>query len=244
MFSTRSSQLYDLIYERARGRSYRAEAERILEIVDLRTEGRARSLLDLACGTGGHLPAFSERLEVEALDIEPAMLEVAARRVPGLRLHQGDMASFDLGRRFDVIVSLFSCLGYVRSVERMQSTMRCLARHLEPGGLVILEPWFTPDNFLPNSVHAAFVDLPEIKVARFNHSTIEDGLSVVTFHYVVADSEGIEHFVERHEMALFSRQDTEEAFRSAGLKVEFDPEGLGGRGLYFARRPALAEGTP
>lgn len=243
MFDSRSAEIYDLIYEQARGRSYREEAEAVLERLAELRPGGVHSLLDVACGTGAHLPHFAERTEVEALDLNPAMVELARRRAPGVPVHRADMSDFDLGRRFDAIVSLFSSIAYVRTVEALNRTLATFAAHLQPGGVVVLEPWYEPDRFLAGTVHAAFVDQPDRKIARFNRSQLIDGRSVVDFHYLIAEPDGVQYFTERHDMALFSRDQMEEAFRRAGLEVSFEPEGLCGRGLYLGRRIAGGEDT-
>jgi hypothetical protein len=109
-------------------------------------------------------------------------------------------------------------------------------RHVVSGGVVIVEPWITPDQFRPNDVSARFVDQPDLKVARMNRSEIQNGLWVMDFNYMVGTPAGIEHFVERHEMGLFTHEDYVGAFRRAGLEVTHDPEGLMGRGLYIGLR--------
>ena len=48
------------------------------------------------------------------------------------------------------------------------------------------------------------------------------------------EAKSVEHFVEHHELALFTREEHLAAFRAAGLQVEHDEEGLIGRGLYIA----------
>ena len=48
----------------------------------------------------------------------------------------------------------------------------------------------------------------------------------------VGTPEGIRCFTERHELGLFSHEEYEAAFESAGLETSFDPEGLMGRGLF------------
>ena len=55
---------------------------------------------------------------------------------------------------------------------------------------------------------------------------------------LVLTDDGAEHFSEHHEAGLFTRRQMREAFEAAGLSVEYDEEGLIGRGLYVATRPA------
>jgi predicted TPR repeat methyltransferase len=97
-----SARLYDRIYD---FKDYRAEAEALAELIrrDLRSGGRR--LLDVACGTGLHLQLLRAEFEVEGLDLDGDLLEIAHERLPGIPLHQGDMIDFDLGREFDSLES-------------------------------------------------------------------------------------------------------------------------------------------
>ena len=81
-------------------------------------------------------------------------------------------------------------------------------------------------------VEVQVVDEPELKVARVNVSDKRDGLAVLEFHYVVATPDGVEHFSEKHEIALFTYQQYLDAFLKAGLVTVHDHEGLMGRGMY------------
>ena len=109
-------------------------------------------------------------------------------------------------------------------------------RHVRPGGLVIVEPFVRPERFQPGRLGAIFVDRPDLKIARIHISTAEGGLAVLPFHYLVATPHGVEHFVERHELALFSHDEYLAAFRAADLTVSYEDDGLMGRGLYIGRR--------
>ena len=229
-----SADTYDAIYS---FKDYTGEAARIRELIEERKPG-ARSLLDVACGTGKHLELFSQWYEVEGLDFSAEQLAIARERLPGVPLHEADMAAFDLGRRFDAVTCLFSAIGSLSNVDALNAALAAMARHLEPGGVVIVEPWIAPDDWRPGRVHAIFVDEPDLKVARVNTSERDGDLGVMEMQYLVGRPSGVEHFVERFELYLFTHEQYLDAFRAAGLAVEHDAEGLIGRGLYIGVAPA------
>ena len=229
----KSQRFYDAIYS---WKDYRTEVDRLDRIIRERNPG-AGSLLDVACGTGRHLGLLRGGYEVEGIDLDPGMLAVARVRLPGVTLHEGDMTSFDLGRRFDVVTCLFSSIAYTRTPELLHGAVAAMTRHLEPGGVLVVEPFFTPETWKEGDVWALFVDEPELKIARIDVPTRRGRLAILDFHYLVGTPQGVEHFRELHEAGLFSHEEYLEAFRAAGLQPAHDPEGLMGRGLYVAVAP-------
>lgn len=233
MFS-RTAHLYDAIYA---FKDYAAEAVTVRELVEERVPG-ARTLLDVACGTGKHLAELRAWYEVEGVDVDPALLAIARDRLPDVPLQEGDMVELDLGRAFDVVTCLFSSIGYVVTRERLAAACAALARHVTPGGLLVVEPWLTPDVFVLHHVGAVFVDEPELKVARVNAlGELTDPL-VVEMHYLVGTPAGVEHLVERHELGMFTRAEYVGAVAAAGLQAEWLEGGPIGRGLVVGRRGA------
>jgi SAM-dependent methyltransferase len=228
MFS-RSASLYDAVY--ASIRDYPREAAELDRLIQERSPG-ARTLLDVACGTGAHLEHLAG-YEAEGLDLDPEMLAVARERLPKVAFHEGDMVDFDLGKRFDAVVCMFSSIGYVRSEERLRSAIAAMAHHLELGGVLVVEPWLSPEVWVDRHVGAVFVDEPELKIARMNVGQREGDVSIFEFEYLVGTPNGLERFNERHELGLFTVEQYLEAFRAAGLEADHDPEGPMGRGLYI-----------
>jgi len=233
---TKSAAFYDTIYS---FKNYEREAQQLHALIQQHKRSPGMTLLDVACGTGAHIPFLREHYAVEGLDLDANLLAIARQRNPDITFHQADMLDFDLGHSFDVMVCLFSSIGYVKTADKMKQAIQNMSRHAQPGGLVIVEPWLTPDTYRPGMPHALFIDRPELKIARMNLSMVEDGLSVLDFHYLIATSDGVDYFTERHELGLFTHADYLEAFRVSRLNVVHDPEGLMGRGLYIGIRPSV-----
>lgn len=231
---TETAELYDLFYE---WKDYAGEAAKIHELAESRAP-RARTLLDVACGTGRHLEHLRAWYEVEGVDLDEGLLDVARLRLPDVPLQVADMRDFDLGRRFDVVTCLFSSIGYVQTPEALRSAIAAMARHVAPGGLLIVEPWLTPSTFDPTfPSRAIVVEQPGLQGVRLNDSRVEGRLSVMDFHYlVVRAGQPLEHLVETHTLGLFTDEEHRAAIEAAGLAVEHDAEGLMGRGLWIGAR--------
>jgi ubiquinone/menaquinone biosynthesis C-methylase UbiE len=225
---TRSARFYDAIYS---FKDYASEVEWIDALVRERKPD-ARKLLDVACGTGKHLEFLRKRFDVEGLDLDAELLKIASGRLGDVPLHEGDMRDFDLGKRFDVVTCLFSSIGYARTEDELRAAIAAMARHLRPGGLLLVEPWLTPEAYHVPHLGSRFVEEDELAIARMNVAERGNGTSVMVFYYLVGTPDKIDHFTERHELGLFTVEQHSEAFRVAGLAVKHDPEGLMGRGLY------------
>jgi hypothetical protein len=87
-------------------------------------------------------------------------------------------------------------------------------------------------------------ELETSKVYRPSHSAKEGQLSLLLHHYLKATPNRIEHYSERIELGLFSRDEMAWAFELAGMAAQYDAEGLMGRGLYVGRHdPVFSSGV-
>jgi SAM-dependent methyltransferase len=231
---TEIAQYYDMIYS---FKDYRAEVEKLTTLIRSHRRSQGTLLLDVACGTGRHLQYLKEHFQVEGLDLSPEMINLARAQLPGVPFHVTDMADFDLGRSFDVVTCLFSSIGYLKTMERIGAALVCMARHLLPGGLLIVEPWFTAETWKTGTVHGLFIDEAEFKLARVNTSFARGKISFFDLHYLIGTPEGTRHLVEHHELGLFSREEMGAAMAATGLEVSYDEEGLTGRGLWLGTKP-------
>src|SRR5574338_1028212 len=235
MFS-KSAKFYDEIYAAAE-KDYPAEVEKVHEIIEAHQPKRGDRLLDVGCGTGMHAALLSKYYRVTGLDLDPEMLAVARQRNPEVTFVQGDMADFKLDQQFDIVVCLFSSIGYVKTKPRLRKAMKSMVQHLVPGGLLLVEPWFTSAQWKVGRVGILQVDKPQLKIVRMSRSARKGDISMIEFHYLIGTAQGIQHESETHELGLFAKSDYRSAMRQAGLKVTLDPTGLDGRGLYIGIKP-------
>jgi SAM-dependent methyltransferase len=225
-----SAELYDAIYQ---FKNYKRECERLRALIDEAVPA-ARTILDVACGTGQHARFLREHFAVDGVDINEHYLHAARQKNPSGNYTCVDMTGFDLGRTYDVVTCLFSAIGRVMTFERLERAIARMACHVRPGGALIVEPWFTPDQWKPGSLFVHAGEIGTTKVCRMSLSGREEDTSTLLYHYLRGTPENVEHYTERLELALFTRDEMTWAFESAGMAVRYDPEGLMGRGLYLA----------
>jgi SAM-dependent methyltransferase len=230
---TKSAQWYDALY---RFKDYAKESADIISLLK-EEHPQARSVLDVACGTAEHDKYLASIYQVDGLDISEDFIRIASSKNPRGKYFCMDMTDFRLERSYDVILCLFSSIGYAKTINKATQALCCFEKHLNPNGIIVVEPWFTPDKWNPNGqVHLLTGEMPEGKICRMNITGKEGPLSILEFQYLVGTSSGIEHFSERNELGLFSVDDIKSAFAAANLAVRFVESGLTGKGLYIAKK--------
>lgn len=230
MFSN-TAPFYDLLYE-ASGKDYAAEASVVHDLIQARKPG-ARSLLDVGCGTGGHLRHLREWYAVTGLDSDPAMLAEARKHLPDVLLIEADMRTFQVDATFEALICLFSSVGYLRDTGELHAALRTMADHLAPGGVLVLDGWVRPEAWVDGgSAHVEVAKRDAVQVVRMSRSERHGTTTRLEMHHLLATEAGIEHLVDHHELTLFSRADYEEALRGAGFAFEVTQSPMEGRDRY------------
>ena len=211
---------------------YESLAQKLVQFIEQYRPG-SRSVLEVACGTGQFLRRLSTKYQVEGSDISPEMLAVAKMRCPGVPLHESDMMKIDIPHRFDVVACLFSSISYNRTVDRMNQAVERMAQHLNPGGILLIEPYFSPETIWRDDLRFDTFNSPEQKIASMYVTKVEGNLAIRDIHYLLGEKTGIEHFIERYEIGLFTDAEYRAAITRLGLEVVYDHKGIFGRGMYI-----------
>jgi SAM-dependent methyltransferase len=221
------AHLYDLMYNKDTG----FDSLACVQWVDGWREqyGLAKTVLDLACGTGSHLASFqSLGYTCRGVDASAAMLTVAKRKVPGVPLEVGDFHNFTIPAKVSLITSFFNALSYNTDAEELRVTLKNVSRHLITNGLLIFDivcggplPFFGVKSF--HSGHYQFsrtiVSLP----------TAEGYKS--TMYFVVFDGATTEAFAAETLRGMYAEAEVRRLLEDCEYRVLYCGEG-------YAKSPA------
>lgn len=203
--------------------------------------GSVVDVLDMACGRGRHARWFIEEgCNVTGIDISPESIADARKAAPGGAFVVHDIRETFASERFDLVVCLFTSLGYFESPGDDQRALVAAAAALRPGG------WFVLDFMNSNKVLRDLVgeECMESGGVRFSISrSMERGRIVKR---IVAEDSGEVHRFEERVTALMPAQ-LESLVVAAGLVIRdrtdgpvplpFDPD-RSNRLVIWAQRPA------
>jgi SAM-dependent methyltransferase len=117
----------------------RSEVAKLLMRLIRRHAPRARTVLELGCGSGTMLQELSRRYETTGIDNSRAMLKLARKKCAKAELLFGDISEFSLDRQFDVVVCPFDTINHVTSFRAWQRVFENAHAHLRPGGAFIFD---------------------------------------------------------------------------------------------------------
>ena len=123
---------YEIRWERmeADGQNVHGEADYVMGYAPM-------TVLDAGCGMGRVGIDLARRgVTVTGVDLDPAMLDRAAKNAPECSWHVANLATLDLGQTFDVVVMAGNVLPFAKSEERPK-IMAALCAHVAPAGVLV-----------------------------------------------------------------------------------------------------------
>lgn len=218
-------------------------------------------LLELACGTGRALLPLARRgFQITGVDVSPAMLAIARGRLreAGLdgrvRLVQQDMRALDLGGRFNLAFALVNSFSHMLTLDDQLAALAAVRRHLEPGGVLILD-LFNPDmgrllDFRGHVVLDKQMHDPATghTITKYRSEQVDLGQQVIDVTYVMDEVNGegaLRRTIFPFALRYFYRFELELLLRYAGFELEavygsYDLEEFGGESqkmIAVARQP-------
>lgn len=166
------SKYYNLLYQ---DKDYSNEVDYIDSLIT-KFNPQTKQVLDVGCGTGKHAKLLAKKnYAVHGIDLSEQMLEIAnSSKIPNVSFSQGDIRTFDLGRKFDTITTLFHVMSYQTSNDSVVSSFKTINKHLKDDGIFIFDCWYGP---------AVMLDLPGLRVKEME----DDNLKVIRISKPIVD---------------------------------------------------------
>lgn len=236
MFNS-SSKYYDYIYH---WKDYRSESNRVFQVIKDRLPN-ASELLNVACGTGEHDRFLKEFFQITGVDLNSDFIDQAKKKNENCAYHVGDMFNLNLEKEFDVVACLFSSIGYADTKEKLNNSIAGMAKHLKPGGVLLIEPWILPEAFEEGRMGMQTYEGDELLICRVYRSSLKNKKSILSFHHLISEKgQEVKTFMEEHSLGLYTRDELKLSFEAAGLSFDFMESGLTDRGLCIGIKPDLS----
>jgi len=223
------ARYYDLLYQ---DKNYADETLFIRELLQ-KFSPEARSVLELGCGTGGHAECLAKAgFNIHGIDRSRNMLKRAEKRRSELSMElqsrmvfeHGDIRTARLGRKFDIVLSLFDVMSYQLSNKDLISAFLTAKEHLNDGGVFIFDCWYGPGVLTdPPTTRLKEIEGEDVVVTRIAEPTIHihDNLVDVNYHIFIRDkgTQKVEEIREKHCMRYLFYPEVEMILSTVGFEL-------------------------
>lgn len=219
-FDEKYAKYYDLFNE---GKDYEKECD-FLEEIFKKFGGEVKTILNLGCGTGMHDLELSKRgYEMTGLDLSEEMIKIAKKRCPEINFIVGDMSNFNIDKKFDAVICMFSSLGYLIEDKQIEDFLKSVKKHLNKNGLLIIDCWngLGVLHELPSS-REKIVELNGLKIIRksFPNLDIKQNIIDVRFNIkVLKDESLIKEYEEMNKVRFFFPKELERYMNNEGFEL-------------------------
>jgi SAM-dependent methyltransferase len=210
---------YDLLYQ---DKDYEAECNIIEGLFKKYSPKPISSVLDAACGTGGHaIPLASRGYRVTGFDASEAMIRRAKEKSHRVPFHVIDLRHFSIAEQFDACICMFAAMNYLTDTADIQTALANIRRHLKPKGLLIFDFWngLAVLRILPET-RVKTVSGEGMKIMRLVQPELDAMHHLCKSHYhliVIHDGTVVDEITETHIVRYFFPQEIIHYMDDAGF---------------------------
>jgi ubiquinone/menaquinone biosynthesis C-methylase UbiE len=205
-------------------------------IEKLLREQKAKSILDMTCGTGSQVFYLADRgYEVTGSDFSPALLDQARSKAKkmnrNLTFIDGDMRTLKAGK-FDAVITIFNAIGHLTKPD-FEKALQNINANLKEGGIYIFDI-FNLQAITDDIIESFAMDIKTIvngaNIRNIQHSEIdrENGLLISHDHYTISkDKAEPETYTNSFSLQIYTSAELQSMLERNGFKViaQYDMDG-------------------
>jgi len=224
-FQEKYAKYYDLIYK---DKEYEKECDFLEEIFKKNSKNNPKTILDVACGTGGHaIPLAKRGYKVTGIDYSEKMIEIAREKARkynvNLDFHIMSMREFELNKKFDAIICMFSAIDYLTNYEELKEALNNIKLHMNKDSLFIFDFW---NGFaVLNSYSPLRIKISEdndrkmIRISDTKVNAIKHICEVIFNCIMIEKNVIIDQFEEKHIVRFFFPEEIKYILDENGFEV-------------------------
>ena len=196
------AKYYDLFYKK---KNYDKESTFLENLINKR-----KTILDVGCGTGLHIHYLEEKnYQVEGLDLNEGMLEVAKTRVKGL-LYQGNLLDFQPKKKYDAIISMFAVFNHLNNEQELEKAILHWYKYLNEKGILIID---LHNGRKSGEKETTIDNCKRIMKWTFDNTTFKENTEIT---YVIDGKT----YQDTHEFQIYKPKQIEEILKKYNLKYQ------------------------
>ncbi len=201
---------------------YAAEAAHWKDILREKLGPGRHPILELGVGGGYNLSHLTGDFEATAVDLSETMLFACRSLNPGVELHQGDMRTVRLGRKFTAVL-IHDAINYMQTEADLRAAFTTAAAHLHSGGVFITGGEYYLETFTSPHVETFTHTDENTELTYFEYTydpNPQDTRIEAIIHYFICRQGELQVECDRHVLGLFPRQSWIDWMGEVGFRVE------------------------
>ena len=218
------SKYYDKIYS---SKNYILEINFIVRLIKKFTSTKNPLILELGSGTGQHtLELVKKKYQVEGLEKSKEMIKNLKKKNKKIKIYNQDMRTFNLKKKYDVIIALFNVVNYLISINDFIKLVERGKKHLNKNGIIIFDYWNTAAvNYLKPKKKIFKYHSKKLKITRLAKPIIKGNNRIdISYSLHVIDKSKKFNFNEKHSVRHYSINELVKIFRNKSFKLLYNRE--------------------
>lgn len=187
------------------------------------------TMLELGSGAGHNACFMKQWYQLTLTDLSDEMLRISKGLNPECEHYQGDMKTLRLGKTFDAVF-IHDAIMYMTTEEELKQALQTACIHCKPGGMLLISPDHTKENFEPSTDHGGQDGgTRSLRYLSWTHDPDpDDATYTVDYAYLLREADGtVRTMHDRHTEGLFSESIWLELLQQTGFDATAWPDSFG-----------------